>query len=357
MDDGEELPVKTILMLHDDLILNCLARVSRSNHPTLSLVCKRFHSLLASVELYLTRTLLGRTERCFYVCLRLRTDSKQLHWFILGQRQYSSRKILVQILSPNSTSAGIAVVGPNIDAIGGGIKSNTLSSVMVMDSRSHTWREAPSMRVPRMFPSVCTLDGKIYVMGGCDNLDSTNWMEVFDTKTQTWEFLQIPSEEIFGGSAYESVRYEGTVYVWSEKKDVTYKLHEGRWSAADMSANGWGWPGSSYCVIENVLYSCFVHKIRWYDPKERVWTPLKGLPSLPCNGHVKLADYGEKMVILWEKYVDVDEKKMIWCAEIAIKKRQNGEIWGTVEWFDNVFMSNGPNALMGLVHALTSTVW
>ncbi|CAL9227939.1 unnamed protein product, partial [Arabidopsis halleri] len=297
MNDGEEPPVKTIMMLHDDLVLNCLACVSRSNHPTLSLVCKRFRSLLASKELYQTRTLLGRTERCLY-------------------RQNSSRKFLASILSPNSTSAGVAVVGPNIYAIGGGIKNNALSSVMVMDSRSHTWREAPSMRVPRIFPSACTLDGKIYVTGGCDNLDSTNWMEIFDTKTQTWEFLQIPREEIFGGSQYESVRYEGTLYVWSETKDVTYKLHEDRWSAADISENStWGWPSSSYCVIDNVFYCFLVNKIRWYDPKERVWPTLKGLeglPTLPCYGHVILADYGGKLVILWEEYVVVDEKKMIW---------------------------------------------
>lgn len=62
-------------------------------------------------------------------------------------------------------SAGVVVVGSNIYAIGGGSKNNALSSVMVMDSRSHTWREAPSMQVARMFPSACTLDGKIYVNG------------------------------------------------------------------------------------------------------------------------------------------------------------------------------------------------
>ncbi|CAF1709991.1 BnaC03g60520D [Brassica napus] len=54
----------TILMLPDDLILNCLARISRLDYPTLSLVSKRFRSLLTLVELYQTRTLLGCTESC-----------------------------------------------------------------------------------------------------------------------------------------------------------------------------------------------------------------------------------------------------------------------------------------------------
>ncbi|CAA7060112.1 unnamed protein product [Microthlaspi erraticum] len=48
-----------------DLLLNCLARVSRSYYPTLSLVSKRFRSLLASTtDLYETRRLLGSTESC-----------------------------------------------------------------------------------------------------------------------------------------------------------------------------------------------------------------------------------------------------------------------------------------------------
>ncbi|XP_010513346.1 PREDICTED: F-box/kelch-repeat protein At4g23580-like [Camelina sativa] len=344
MNHGEEPTIQRDMILPDDMLLKCLACVSRIHYPTLSLVSKRFRSLIASTELYQTRTLLGRTESSLY-------------------RPNSPRKVLVPISSPKFSSIylpGVAVVGPSIYAIGGGINHNASSRVMVMDSRSHTWREAQSMLVARMCPSACTLDGKIYVSGGFYNLDSTNWMEVFDTKTQTWEFLQIPSEEICGGSQYQSARYEGTIYVRSEAKDVTYKLHKSRWRSADLSMNmRWGW-SLSYCVIENVFY-CFGGgdgcRICWYNPKERLWKTLKGLeglPSLPISiDKVKLADHCGKMAILWVDYVSDDNKKLIWCAEIAIEKRQNGEIWGTLEWFDNVFTLNEPHPL---VHALTSTV-
>ncbi|XP_010450718.1 PREDICTED: F-box/kelch-repeat protein At4g23580-like [Camelina sativa] len=363
MNHGEEPAIQRDMILPDDVLLKCLACVSRIHYPTLSLVCKRFRSLIASTELYQTRTLLGRTESSLYVCLRFETDSQLLCWFILCQRPNSSRKVLVPISSPKPYSIslpGVAVVGPSIYAIGGGINNYASSRVMVMDSCSHTWREAPSMLVARMCPSACTFDGKIYVTGGCDNIDSTNWMEIFDTKTQTWEFLQIPSEEICGGSLYQSAKYEGTLYVRSKAKDVIYKLHKSRWRSADLSMNfRWGWRSLSYCVIENVFY-CFGGGcgICWYNPEERLWKTLKGLeglPSLPlCNGKVKLADHCGKMAILWVEYVSVDKvQKLIWCAEIAIEKRQNGEIWGTLEWFDNVFTSNEPNPL---VHALTSTV-
>ncbi|CAH2054321.1 unnamed protein product [Thlaspi arvense] len=95
--------------------------------------------------------------------------------------------------------------------------------------RLASWREAPMMQLSRAFPSVCFLDEKVYVTGGCNNLiDSTNWTEVFDTKTQTWECFQIRSEKICGVYRYKSVRCEGTIYVRSEETGVTYKLHRER---------------------------------------------------------------------------------------------------------------------------------
>ncbi|EFH64985.1 hypothetical protein ARALYDRAFT_894748 [Arabidopsis lyrata subsp. lyrata] len=341
----------TILMLPDDVVLNCLARVSRLYYPTLSLVSKKFRSLLSSKELYQTRTLLGRTESFLYVFLRRRPNS--------------SKRILVPISSPNFPSARwskVAAVGPNIYSIGGlehNMSSKASSNVMAMDCRSHTWCEAPSMHVAREFHSVCAFDGKIYVTGANENLDSTNWMGVFDTNTRTWEYLQIPGKELCRASQLESVWYEGTLYVRSEKKNVTYKLHKGRWRKVDYAMNyGWG-RSSSYCVIENVFYHNFGTTIYWFDSQKRSWKILKGLESLCkslCNKSAKyLVDYGGKIAVLWQDYVSLKfpRETSIWCAEIAIEKRENGEIWGMLEWVDIVFTTDNPS---NLVHALTTTV-
>lgn len=332
----------TILMLPDDLILNCLARVSRLYYPTLSLVSKRFRSLLASTELYQTRTLLGCTESCLYVYLQTRNT---LGWFTLCRRPHSSRNLLVPVSSspgsPTASKSGVAVVGHNIYILGGLINNTASSSVRVIDCRSHTSHEAPSMQIARV-----------------KNLNSTNWMEVFDTKTQTWEFLQIPREELCGGYKYVSVGYEGTLYVMSKPKHAACKLSKGRWRAADL-AMGIGWDCSlSYCVIANVFYRCASMTIDWYDPTERLWKTLKGLERLPTfsrNAHVKLTDFGGKMAVLWEEYVSINkhQDKIIWCAEVAIEKRQNGEIWGTLNWCDVVSTTNEPYSL---VHALATTI-
>ncbi|CAA0340421.1 unnamed protein product [Arabidopsis thaliana] len=68
----------SIPYLPDDLLLNCLARISRLYYPTLSLVSKRFRSLLASTELYETRRLLGTSESCLYFFMTERRNDHEL---------------------------------------------------------------------------------------------------------------------------------------------------------------------------------------------------------------------------------------------------------------------------------------
>ncbi|WZZ01154.1 hypothetical protein YC2023_073482 [Brassica napus] len=147
-------------------------------------------------------------------------------------------------------------------------------------------------------------------------------MEVFDTKTQTWDFLQIPSEEICRASGYKSVTSEGAVYVKCEAERVTYKLHKGiRWRA-DVLGMNMGWrSSSSLFVIENVLY-LYSWRVYWYQlQRERLWKDLKGLeiyPRLSLSDQVKLIDYGGKMAVLWDEYE---------CDLF-------GEPWGMLKSFD-----------------------
>ncbi|CAA7019928.1 unnamed protein product [Microthlaspi erraticum] len=125
----------------------------------------------------------------------------------------------------------------------------------------------------------------------------------------------------------------------SNDKNVTYKLHKGRWKEADLSINRiWSicCSPSSYCVIENVFYNYIKGGIiRLYDPKQRGWTALKGFEGLPrwpdATRILKLADHGGKIAILWKEYDSRYERETIWCAEFALEKRQNGEILGTLE--------------------------
>ncbi|CAH8309032.1 unnamed protein product [Eruca vesicaria subsp. sativa] len=366
----------TFTMLPNDLVLNCLARVSRLYYPTLSIVSKRFPSLLASVELYQTRDLLDRTESCLYVCLGLASYYGRQRWFTLCRRPNSSKKVLVPITSPDSPTyqTDFARVGSKIYAIGGHINNNddnASPSVMVMDCRSHTWSNAPSMFVARGAPSVCVLDGKIHVFGGCKNLDATNWMEVFDTNTQTWEFAPSSSldEKICSSFRYQSFAYDGNVYVNPfGKPEIFYKMvNKGRWRAGDLAlAQPWICL-SPYCVMENVLYSYLYGRIRWYDSQVKCWKEVEGLESLFSIPRYtsKLADYGGKLAVLWDDNAcgqsgppynartlnECQPDTNIFCAEISLEKRQGGTIWGTLEYLDVVYTTNEPYIVAHVVAA------
>ncbi|VYS65387.1 unnamed protein product [Arabidopsis thaliana] len=347
----------TFSMLPDDLVLNCLARVSKVYYPSLSFVSKKFRSLIASTELQELRSFLGCTSSGLYVCLRFRTntDYRQI-CFTLRQKISSSAKILVPISSldsPFDYRSGVVAVGSDIYAIGGRNLNNSASSkVMVMDCRSHTWREAPSMRVARDdFPSTCVLNGKIYVIGGCKNLDSTNWIEVFDTKTQTSEFLQIPNEEECRGFNYKIVGYKEAIHVSSLENNratfMTYEIHKGRWREPHLSlSHGFHF---SNCVIENVFYRYSYEMLQWYDSCRKIWKNLKGFVRRsimnPRGEGVKMVNYGGNIVLLWEECVTI-KKKLIWCEEVVIEKKHQGEIWGLLKWSDVVFITDEKNQLV-----------
>ncbi|CAH8328376.1 unnamed protein product [Eruca vesicaria subsp. sativa] len=334
-----------ILMLPDDLLYNCLARVSRLHYPIISLVAKRFRTLLTSSELYQTRTFTGRTESCIYVCLSVSHDSEPLRLFTLCQRPNSTRKLLVPVSSPHYSHPkfwpAVAHVGTNVYVIGGLINEIASTRVMVMDCRSHTWSEAPSMLVPRQSPFVCVLDGKIYVVGS--QYDKATWMEAFDTKTGNWEFVSGPSEEICKiGTRYRCIGYGGKVYVTAETGN-TYEWHRGRWRGAPLFIHRINF-NVPVCVIDNVLYRCH-HScmIDWYDSQENVWGRVKGFEGLvkltSAYVYTIAANHGGKMVILWEKKVVVNRVHLetkIWCAEITLERRGK-EMWGTPDWFQVVF--------------------
>ncbi|XP_023633711.1 F-box/kelch-repeat protein At4g39550-like [Capsella rubella] len=138
------------LWLPDDVVISCMARVSRLDHAALSLVSKSYRSLVASPEIYMTRSLMGLTETYVY---------------------------------PLEASA-VVVLDGGIYVIGGIIKENKRTSdVWLLDCRTHTWRHVHSMGVPRAYALAGVVEGKIYVIGGCDVYNPNTWGEVFDPKT------------------------------------------------------------------------------------------------------------------------------------------------------------------------------
>ncbi|KAG2240479.1 hypothetical protein Bca52824_090621 [Brassica carinata] len=99
------------------------------------------------------------------------------------------------------------------------------SRVSILDCRSNTWREGPSMLVKRNFPHAnyniistsAGIDGKVHIFGSCNGL--------------------------------------------------AYDTREGRWESVGMEmSSDWVW--YSYCVVDNVIY-CYDNEgeFKWYDTK------------------------------------------------------------------------------------------
>ncbi|KAG2242598.1 hypothetical protein Bca4012_086232 [Brassica carinata] len=355
--------------LPDDLLLSCFARASRLYYPTLSLVSKSFASLFASPELYKTRSSLGRTESCLYVCLSFHPDPTP-RWFTLCRKPDRTMPLkkkprgyaLAKLPTPPSRSAhwsGLVTVGSDIYNIGGPIDeaNEPSSSVSILDCRSNTWRDGPSMLVERDYPHANVIDGKIYVAGD-SNSTSPDWMEVYYPKTQTWELVSSPAAEmrLLYDTISTSAGIEGKVHIFGSSNGLAYDTREGRWESADMEMDSeWVW--YSYCVVENVIYVYNNEEFKWYDSTVRLWKVLKGLKGLPKFPRytARLADFGGKMAVLWGRgvassgYVD----KIIWCAVIALERRSDQEIWGKVEWKEPVLKV--PKSC-SIDHALAATV-
>ncbi|CAG7885982.1 unnamed protein product [Brassica rapa] len=243
-------PEISILSLPYDLLLNCLARVSRLYYPTLSLVSKKFRSVVASPDLYEARSLLHRTESCLYLCLRYDRDyprNLDTYWFVLCRKpnrtvtDRSSGHLFIPVPSPQlrpARSMSLVAVGSNIYRIGGDMPSS--SRVWVLDCRFNTWHRAPMMRLKRSSPAASLIDGKIYVAGGCEDPSSVNWIEVFDPKTRTWGNVANPGTETRPRAEMRARRdihikrmagIDGKVHILGSSSRLAYDTREGRWES------------------------------------------------------------------------------------------------------------------------------
>ncbi|KAL0889555.1 hypothetical protein Bca101_013538 [Brassica carinata] len=341
----------TLSSLPDEMVINCLARISKSYYPKLCLVSKRFNSLIFSSELFHARTHFRTLEHILEVCLQL-PGPRPPSWFSLWIKP---DQILTNDMEEDNTSKsttrntlllGIppSLYTPYLPAINFGMVGSrqyavrqyniplTSSPIWIRDEGTHTWREAPSMKVVRENPMVGILDGKIYVMGGCKADESTNWAEVFHTNTQTWESLPDPGDEL-RSSLIKSMKVTmGKVYVRSSANNEYYNYdpEEGKWCFGEKVLQI-----ERTCVIDDVWYLCGEQHCSWYDTKRQEWRVVKGLEVLNshcCAGALAVANYYEKLLILWDKSGQ-NENKNIWCSVIALERGSgDDDVWGHVEW-------------------------
>nr|VDC88904.1 unnamed protein product [Brassica oleracea] len=362
-----------LMSLPYDMVLNSLARVSRSDLGALCLVSKSIRSLVASPEMYETRSRMGLREECIYVCLGTTFGRKPPGWFILGRK--GNRLIPIPMPSfPSPRRATYVSMGCGIYVIGGSIEAVSTSRVSFLDCRTHTWSQLPSMRFARCDAKAGVLDGKIYVTGGCDDAFSRDNPEVFDPKTQTWSSVCIP-DPVMNNKVCKVVGPDNIISFkfWSE---------ESLWNDFFLNARGDDDDCCGGAIIDRLLFSCdFDGVIKWCDPWSGVrkgsmeWYKVNGLEHLQgflkfdrtnintilfygegadvWNCHMlkrgytdgllglipgfKISKSAGNIVIFWS--VLVGDKLQFWCAEISLerRRRQDGHIWGNIQCIDHVF--------------------
>ncbi|XAR73291.1 hypothetical protein NMG60_11007211 [Bertholletia excelsa] len=334
-------PTLLIPDLPDDVALQCIARVPRSHHPSISLVSKSWQSTVRSPLLYITRSLLSCTQH--FLCLNVRVNSS-FTWYLLDPNPSSPNKLRTLSPLPPISSQPIgsayAVLGSKIYVIGGAINEIPSNCMWVFDCRFNKWEMGPRMRVGREFAAAGTVNGKIYVMGGCqvDNwARSVNWAEVFDPVSGSWTAVPSPIEARDKWMHASAVIHE-KIYAMADRGGVVYDALGGKWGVVSKRLD-MGWRGRA-AVVDGVLYSYdFLGRIRGYDVEEDVWKELKGvgkgLPKFLCGA--TMANVGGRLFVVWEGNRSGKEMEII-CAGIEVQKDQNGDLSGSILWHDVILV-------------------
>ncbi|KAL0845381.1 hypothetical protein Bca101_018627 [Brassica carinata] len=351
MEQSPELsPSPLIPLLPDDVTVDIVARVPISHYPTLSLVSKSFRKLVASSKLYKRRSQLGTTQHRLYAVLRNR-NTCVLSVYILHRKVNSSdnRLVIVRSLPPMSSrgSYGYIPVGTKVYVF------NYLDAFSI-DCTCHTVQPISDIPEYMSYKVANVVDGKKICLIGdsfCHVVEENGaWSKclskavtVYDTETQTWEPVMIKQDMVVASLWSDSVVMEDKIYMkgYRNANSFVYGPEERKWELMDEVLNSKEWEGT--CVVDDILYyhDCSDKTLKAFDPKQSRWSVVDGLEELLAvetaqSKWSKAVKCGEKKLALFFPKKQHDGKEVICCAEIALERRQGGEIWGKKESCDVV---------------------
>ncbi|KAL0740293.1 hypothetical protein Bca4012_081806 [Brassica carinata] len=297
----------------------------------MSLVSKRFRSLVSSPEIYVRRSSLGCTEHCLYVVL-YEWDGGVDRLYTLCWKDKDKGLVLIHGLPDMPRDRSFVAVGLRIYVF---CEINSFS----IDCTSHTVQHLPRLPVPMSDTVADVIDRRIYVIGYISSKSKA--MVVFDTETQTWATK--PGMELFDDVyAYRSVAVmAGKMYTRDFQDNFVYDPKESKWETDEMlNSNFWG---GNVCVVDDVLYfydDFCDQELRAYDPERKCLGLVKGLDDLFAEmrcvgcGWAKIASYGGKLVLLFSK------GREICCVEISLERRKGSQILGRVDqWSDHALIA------------------
>ncbi|XP_010541336.1 PREDICTED: F-box/kelch-repeat protein At5g60570-like [Tarenaya hassleriana] len=280
--------------LIDDVALNCLAWVPRSDYPSLSCVNKKYNRLIKGEYLFGLRKQLGIVvveHFVFMVCdprgwLAFSLAKKK--WMVLPKMpcdecfNHADKESLAvgdellvfgrelfdfaiwkyslkfrcwikcegmhrpRCLFASGSLGSIAIVAGGTDKNG-----NILASAELYDSTWGRWEMLPSMNLPRRLCSGFFMDGKFYVIGGMSSpTASLTCGEEFDLETRKWRKIEgmYPNVNRAAQAPPLVAVVNNELFTLEHHTNMVKKYEKGknRWSVMGRlppmtdSSNGWG---------------------------------------------------------------------------------------------------------------------
>ncbi|KAK4286455.1 hypothetical protein QN277_003010 [Acacia crassicarpa] len=280
--------------LIDDVALNCLAWVGRSDYASLSCINKSYNKLIKSGYLYGLRKQLGIEEKEHWVYLvcdprgweAFNTTKKK--WMALPKMpcdecfNHADKESLAvdcellvfgrelldfaiwkynlicqswvkcqgmnrpRCLFGSGSLGSIAIVAGGSDKNG-----NVLKSAELYDSASGVWELLPNMNTPRRLCSGFFMDGKFHVIGGMSSpAVSLTCGEEYDLEKRTWRKIEgmypyvnraaqaPPLVAVVDNQLYAVEHVTNMVKKYDKEKNTWNDL--GRLPVRADSSNGWG---------------------------------------------------------------------------------------------------------------------
>ncbi|CAF2101344.1 unnamed protein product [Brassica napus] len=328
--------------LPEEVAMNCLAQVSRVDLAALAMASKAHRSLIVSPDFQLLRFQMGCLEPNLYVWLHVLPEPT-LRWFILNPVHRRLKPIhLKSCKAPPESSSAFVLRSFGVFVIGGLVNGKPTSDVSFLDCSNHTWHSVTLMKMARASASAHSINRKIYVLGGCgDDADSSNWAEVFDVETETWEFLSVTSPKM-PLSIRQSVLMIQKNEVYAVDEDgQSFSFSPSNETISNGIADSKPGYRSDWCLIGGLLFCRGTRgKILWCSPYELDWKEVKGLEELSEYDISKLCRKCVKkknIVVFWNSRSLGSESLELWSAEISLEVRDGHELWGKIEWSGSVF--------------------
>ncbi|KAL0758202.1 hypothetical protein Bca101_095870 [Brassica carinata] len=341
-----ETKVCGLWSLPDDVFVDCLAQVSRLDLVAIAMVSRRHRFYAVSSRFWAVRYRMGNVDPYLYVFMHMYPDPSPC-WFVLHPMQRRLKRVNLNLYPV--TGSCFVKTDLGIYTIGGLINGKPTSEVTFLNCIEHTVYRITPMKMARSGASASLIeDGenkkkKIYVFGGCwDVADSSNWVEVYDIETGTWELLSVSTPKmplkikesmVMDEKHVYAVDEDGEIFVFSTSESTF--CAEGERETNPDDRNDWR-------LFDQTFFCRGIGgRILWRLPREFGWKEVKGLEELQQQHIIKLCAFSvQRMAIFWEAQ-GPDQILELWYAEITLKmtRRKEGEeeeevweVWGNIEW-------------------------